>query len=56
LLLASCGLLMVGLAVLEAGHPVARAAMLGVVGTAAAGSLLFGLVLADGTCWLGWAG
>ena len=40
---------MVGLAVLEAGHPVARAAMLGVVGTAAAGSLLFGLVLADGT-------
>jgi len=49
LLLASFGLLMVGLAVLEAGHPVARAAMLGVVGTAAAGSLLFGLVLADGT-------
>jgi len=38
---------MVGLAVLEAGHPVARAAMLGVAGPAAAGSLLFGLVLVD---------
>jgi len=48
-LLACYGLLMVGLAVLEAGHPVARAAMLGAVGTAAAGTLVFGLVLVDGT-------
>ncbi len=48
-LLACYGLLMVGLAVLEPGHPVARAAMLGAVGTAAAGTLIFGLVLVDGT-------
>jgi len=48
-LLACYGLLMVGLAVLEAGHPVARAAMLGALGTAAAGTLIFGLVLVDGT-------
>lgn len=48
-LLASYGLLMAGLAVAEAGHPVARAAMLGALATAAAGTLVFGLVLVDGT-------
>lgn len=48
-LVAVYGSLMAVLAVVEAGHPVFRAALLGCLGTAAAGTLLFGLVLVDGT-------
>jgi hypothetical protein len=43
------GLLVVGLGFAAAGHPTARAALLGSVATAAVGTLLFALMLVDGT-------
>lgn len=43
------GVLVAAIAVLEAGHPQARAALLGAVGVAAIGTLLLGLALVDGS-------
>lgn len=46
---AGFGLLLASLALLESGHPQARAALLGAVATAAAATLGFGLMLVDGS-------